>query len=133
MEAAGHTRTESPRGNISRRVVQLHKEFHGRGPTKAKTYVTEDLVVVLLEGGFTKVESTLLHGGRADSVAQLRQDFNDVMEARFREVVEEELGRKVQAFMSASHQEPDLLVEIYVLEPEVRQPPSDAQADDTSA
>jgi uncharacterized protein YbcI len=105
------------RGNISRRMVQLHKEFYGKGPTKAKTYLNGDLIVVLMRGGFTRVEETLLQEGRGDSVIQQRADFQNVMLGRFKEVVEEEAGRKVVAMMSGSHQHPDLLGEMFVLEP----------------
>jgi uncharacterized protein YbcI len=113
--------TENPagrdiRGSISRRVVQLFKEFYGRGPEKAKTYYNGDLVVVLLRGGFTRVEETLLKGGRGASVIQQRADFQDVMADQFIEVIEQETGRKVLAMMSASHQHPDLLGEMFVLE-----------------
>jgi uncharacterized protein YbcI len=104
------------RGNIARRIVQLHKEFYGRGPTKAKTYLNGDLVVVLMRGGFTRVEETLLEEGRGDSVIRQRMDFQQVMLARFKQVIEEETGRKVIAFMSGSHQHPDLLGELFVLE-----------------
>jgi uncharacterized protein YbcI len=104
------------RGNISRRIVQLHKEFYGRGPEKAKTYVIGDLVVVLMRGGFTPVEETLLKEGRGASVIQQRSDFQDVMVDRFTGVIEEETGRKVVAMMSGSHQHPDLLAEMFVLE-----------------
>jgi uncharacterized protein YbcI len=104
------------RGNISRRIVQLHKEFYGRGPTKAKTYVHGELVVVLMRGGFTRVEETLLESGRGEAVIQQRMEFQEVMMGRFKEVVAEETGRKVVAMMSGSHQHPDLLGEIFVLE-----------------
>jgi uncharacterized protein YbcI len=104
------------RAGVSRRIVQLHKEFYGRGPEKAKTYYNGDLVVVLLRGGFTRVEETLLREGRGDSVIQQRADFQEVMGARFVEVIEEETGRKVIAMMGGSHQQPDLIGEIFVLE-----------------
>jgi uncharacterized protein YbcI len=104
------------RANISRRIVQLHKEFYGKGPTKAKTYFQGDLVVVLMRGGFTRVEETLLREGRGDSVIQQRADFQNVMVGRFKEVIEEEISRKVVAMMSGSHQHPDLLAEVFVLE-----------------
>jgi uncharacterized protein YbcI len=104
------------RGNISRRMVQLHKEFYGRGPEKAKTYLVGDLVVVLMRGGFTRVEETLLREGRGESVIQQRADFQDVMFDRFSKVIEDETGRKVMAMMSGSHQHPDLLAEMFVLE-----------------
>lgn len=104
------------RENISRRIVQLLKEFYGRGPEKAKTYVNGDLVVVLMRGGFTRVEETLLREGRGDSVIAQRMDFQDVMVDRFKQVIAEETGRKVLAMMSGNHQHPDLLGEIFVLE-----------------
>jgi uncharacterized protein YbcI len=114
----GRSRAEGDtRGNISRRIVQLHKEFYGKGPTKAKTYLNGDLVVVLMRGGFTRVEETLLQEGRGDSVIQQRSDFQGVMFERFKEVIEEETGRTVVAMMSGTHQHPDLLGEMFVLEP----------------
>lgn len=102
--------------NISRRIVQLHKEFYGKGPTKAKTYYYDDLVVVLMRGGFTRVEETLHQSGRGESVKQQRADFQQAMGTPFKQVIEEETGRKVIAFMSSSHQHPDMLGEMFVLE-----------------
>ena len=102
--------------NISRRIVQLHKEFYGKGPTTAKTYYHDDLVVVLMRGGFTRVEETLLQSGRGDAVKQQRAEFQQAMREPFTRVIEEETGRKVVAFMSTSHQHPDMLGELFVLE-----------------
>jgi hypothetical protein len=50
---------------ISDGMVALLKEFYGRGPSRAKSYYEDDLVVCLLRGGFTRVEQTLLAGGPA--------------------------------------------------------------------
>ena len=117
--------------NISRRIVGLHKEFYGKGPEKARTYVQDDLVVVLMRGGFTRVEETLLREGRGEAVARQRRDFQQVMFERFAEVIESELGRKVVAFMSSSHQEPDLLAELFVLEnAQVTLPPEPEAGED---
>ena len=101
--------------NISRRIVQLFKEFYGRGPTKAKTYYQDDMVVVLMRGGFTRAEETLVQAGKGDAVIKQRMDFQDVMVDRFKAVIEEETRREVVAFMSGSHQHPDLLCEVFVL------------------
>ena len=111
-----HVGQSTPLANISRRIVQLHKEFYGKGPTKAKTYFNDDLVVVLLRGGFTRVEETLLQSGRGESVKQQRAEFQQAMREPFTRVIEEETGRKVVAFMSTSHQHPDMLGEMFVLE-----------------
>ena len=108
---------DSAQATISRRMVQLQKEYYGRGPTKAKTYIQGDLVVVLMRGGFNRVEETLLQEGRGDSVIQQRSDFQAVMHERYEQIIYEETGRKVIAFMSGNHQDPDLLGEMFVLAP----------------
>ena len=71
---------------------------------------------MLMRGGFTRVEETLLQEGRGASVIQQRADFQEVMATRFAEVIEGETGRKVVATMSGSHQHPDLLGAVFVLE-----------------
>jgi uncharacterized protein YbcI len=125
-----NTDRQTPLARISTRIVQLHKDYYGRGPEKAKTYFQDDLVVVLMRGGFSRVEETLLEEGRGDSVIQQRRDFQDVMRSRFKQVIEEELGRKVAGFMSGTHQHPDLLGEIFILEPESGEFLENAQAGD---
>ena len=104
-------------GQISTRFVQLIKEHSGKGPTRCRTYVEEDLVVVLLRGGYTLAEGTLFEAGRWLDVRTSRHAFQDTMEGRFSAELERMTGRQVHAFMSASHQDPDLQVEIFVLEP----------------
>ena len=69
-----------------------------------------------MRGGFTQVEETLLREGRSDSVSQQRRDFHGVMGERFKQVIEEETGRTVAAMISGSHQHPDLVAEMFVLE-----------------
>jgi uncharacterized protein YbcI len=102
---------------ISEGIVALLKEFYGTGPTRAKTYVIDDLVVCLLRGGFTKVEQTLRDGGRGHAVISQRMEFQEVMRDRFIAVVEHATGRRVIGFMSGNQQDPDLLCEIFVLSP----------------
>jgi uncharacterized protein YbcI len=98
-------------------MVALLKEFYGRGPTRAKTYYQDDLVVCLLRGGFTRVEQTLLEGGRGDSVIQQRMDFQDLMRERFVAVIEDTTGRQVIGFMSGNQQDPDIMCEVFILAP----------------
>lgn len=102
---------------ISREIVHLHKEFYGKGPQRARTLYSGDIVVVVLRGGFTTVEQTLLDAGRGDDVIAQRMAFQEVMGERFKSVVEAHTGRRVIAFVSGGHQEPDLLAEVFVLEP----------------
>ena len=102
--------------HISTGLVQLHSRYYGKGPTKAKTHMVDDTVVCILRGGFTTVERTLLDTGDVDSVYQMRRSFQQAMEEEFRRIVVEATGRKVIAYMSSIHVDPDLAVELFVLE-----------------
>jgi uncharacterized protein YbcI len=114
---------------ISTGLVQLHSRHYGKGPTKAKTYAFDELVVCVLRDGFTTVERTLLEAGDGESVHQMRRSFQLAMEGEFRHVVEEATGRKVVAYMSTIHTDPDLAVELFVLEPVSDELPSVESAD----
>jgi uncharacterized protein YbcI len=110
---------------ISTGLVQLHSRYYGKGPTKAKTHMVDDTVISILKGGFTTVERTLVETGKTESVYQMRRSFQQAMEVEFTEVVEEATGRKVIAYMSQIHTDPDLAVELFVLEPEEPESGSD--------
>jgi uncharacterized protein YbcI len=102
---------------ISTGLVQLHRRYYGKGPTKAKTYLVNDTVICVLRGGFTTVERTLIDDGIVDPVYIMRRSFQSAMETNFKHVVEEAIGREVIAYMSQIHHDPDLAVELFVLEP----------------
>ncbi|WP_084284483.1 Na-translocating system protein MpsC family protein [Solirubrobacter soli] len=102
---------------VSDGMVALLKEYYGRGPSQAKTYYYDDLVVCLLRGGFTRVEQTLLDGGRGHAVIAQRMEFQEVMRERFTAVVEHATGRAVVGFMSGNQQDPDMICEVFVLSP----------------
>jgi uncharacterized protein YbcI len=111
------TETTGFLADISRGLVKLHREYYGKGPTKAKTYIVDDTVVCLLHGGFTIVERTLIDDGNADAVHEIRHSFQRSMGDRFKRVVEKATGRDVIAYMSQIHNDPDIVVELFVLEP----------------
>jgi len=102
---------------ISTKLVQLHSRYYGKGPTKAKTHMVDDTVICILRDGFTTVERTLIDQGELEPVYDMRRSFQGAMEESFRAVVEEATGRKVIAYMSQIHTDPDLAVEVFVLEP----------------
>ena len=111
---------------VSNAVVRLLREHGGRGPTSCKTYFDDDLVLVLLRGGETAAEQTMFEAGRWLDVRQARHVFQDSMQGRFTLEIERLTGRHVIAFMSASHQDPDLAIEAFLLDAPLdeRQPPS---------
>jgi uncharacterized protein YbcI len=102
---------------ISDGLVRLLKEFYGHGPSRVKSYYEDDLVVCVLRGGFSRVEQTLLDGGRGHAVIQQRMEFQDVMRERFDGVIEHATGRTVIGFMSGNQQEPDMMCEVFILAP----------------
>jgi len=102
---------------VTKGMISLHRRFYGKGPTKAKTYVVNDTVICVLEGGFTTVERTLIEERDVEAVLQIRRSFQRAMESHFTEVVENALGRNVIAYMSQIHADPDMAVELFVLEP----------------
>jgi len=109
--------TGAMRTAISEGMVALLKEYYGVGPTHAKTYLRDDLVVCLLRGGFTRVEKTLLEGGRSRAVIEQRMAFQEVMRERFEGVIERATGRRVIGFMSGNQQDPDMICEVFILAP----------------
>ena len=119
MPDSAHTRLHDgeARTAISNGLVALLKEYYGVGPTQAKTYYHDDIVVCVMRGGFTRVEQTLLEGGRTAAVIQQRMEFQEVMRDRFSGVVEGATGRRVVGFMSGNQQEPDMICEVFVLAP----------------
>jgi uncharacterized protein YbcI len=102
---------------ISDGLVSLLKEFYGRGPTEAKSYYQDDLVVCVLRGGFSRVEQTLLEGGRGPAVITQRMEFQELMRQRFEDVIHNATGRQVIGFMSGNQQHPDMMCEVFILAP----------------
>jgi uncharacterized protein YbcI len=105
------------RGEISTAMVGLYKDHYGKGPTHCRTYLEPDLVIVILGEGYTPGEKTMFEAGKWYEVREARQLWQDSMEGRFIAKIEELSGRKVKAFMSANRQDPDLSVEMFLLEP----------------
>jgi uncharacterized protein YbcI len=101
---------------ISNAIVGLLREHYGRGPSKAKTYVLDDLLVCVMRDGFTAVEQTMMEGGQPQRVVELRQDFQVLMESSYKEQVERITGAKVVAFLSQAHVEPDLTIEMFLMD-----------------
>jgi uncharacterized protein YbcI len=104
-------------GAISDEIVSLLHRYTGRGPTEARTYVHENLIVCLLGDSLTKAEKSLVTGGHYASVLDTRALFQRTMRADFTEAVERLSGRTVIAFMSQNHIDPSFGLEAFVLSP----------------
>ena len=107
---------------ISEAVVRLMADTTGRGPTKARTTVDRDLIVVMLQNTLTTGERYLADSDRAEQVLGMRRAYQEAMRSDCIAAIEDLAGRTVIAFMSANHIDPDLAAEVFVLEPQA--PPS---------
>jgi uncharacterized protein YbcI len=103
------------RATISNEIVRLQAEYYGKGPTRAKTYIVEDLVVVVLQESFTRAEKTLAGRGERDAIEHIRRRFQQQMADAFTSVVEQATGRKVRAFLSETDIDQDVSVETFLL------------------
>jgi uncharacterized protein YbcI len=102
---------------ISTSIVGILREHYGRGPMKAKTYAIDDIIVVVMRGsGFTALEQTIMDSGEPQRVVELRESFQRMMATRYRETIEELTGRRVVAFLSQAHIEPDITMEIFFID-----------------
>jgi uncharacterized protein YbcI len=112
---------------LSGAMVTIFRDFLGKGPERCKTYwAGSDMLVILLGGGYTIAERTLYEAGRGNAVQESRAALQQTLAERMNTMVEELTGRKVVAFLSASHQAPDLSAEIFVLEPVEADSPASA-------
>jgi uncharacterized protein YbcI len=110
-------RTGSASAAISNAVVRLVSEYTGRGPTKAKTNIHRDVITVVLQDTMTKAERMLIERSKGDAVPWMRQQYQRTMRDLVA-AVEMIMERRVIAFMSDNHVDPDVAVEVFVLQPE---------------
>jgi uncharacterized protein YbcI len=111
---------------ISNEIVRAQKHFFGKGPTSAKSYMLDDLLLVVMRGSMTTAERSMIEFGQQDEVRQFRQVFENEMTERLVGIVEQLTGRKVLGYQSQIVFEPDVVVELFVFD-------ADASADARAA
>jgi len=111
-----HSEPENLRLTISNELVRIKKELYGKGPTKAKTYINDNYVFTVLEGGLTRNEETLLAAGEHRLVREFRLRFQEAVAAQIRSAVEQATGRTVLGYHSQIVFEPERAFEIFVLD-----------------
>jgi uncharacterized protein YbcI len=114
-QALGGDATTAPTVEISNAISHIHKQFVGRGPANARTTIDGDLVVCLLDGGYTRAEQTLAGNDQGEVVVAGRLGLQDAMREAMIGAVERTLGRSVLSFMSANDIRRNLQVEVFVL------------------
>jgi uncharacterized protein YbcI len=104
---------------ISNAIVGIHSRHYGKGPTKAKTYVMEDVVVTVMQDVFTTVERTLIAHDKGEMVRDVRTAFQYTLRHEFTDAIRQLTGRETQAFISQIDWEADVAVEVFVFKGDV--------------
>jgi uncharacterized protein YbcI len=117
--------------SLSNAIVALTAEYTGRGATQSRTYVHENLIICVLHDSLTKGERSLVQDGKEDAVLEIRRTYQETMRPELIAVVERLTGRKVAAFMSSNHINPDVAIESFVLE--LRDEPANDPPDPTGS
>jgi uncharacterized protein YbcI len=115
-DSASATDLKSQATAISDGIAAMHREHYGRGAGRTRTLIHQDVVMTRLEDCFTTVEKRMIAEGAFLQVRETRTMFQDWMRPRFTEVVEDATGRKVAAFFSQVTHDPDMAVELFLLE-----------------
>jgi uncharacterized protein YbcI len=100
---------------ISDMIVRITADYTGRGPTRARTTINGEWIFVTLNDILTKGERKLAATGRAQFVIDSRKAFQDAMREDFTTEIEALTGRRVTAFLSDNHIDPDVAIECFQL------------------
>jgi uncharacterized protein YbcI len=117
MEATAKTQASGDTlACVSNLVVGAYADCMGRGPTKARTYVSEEIVVCLMEDTMTKAEKMLIASGHEATVLETRAMFQETMRMELIAGVQELTGRRARACIGGTSLRPDMASELFVLE-----------------
>ena len=105
---------------LANEIGKLVADFTGRGATRSRAFVHQDLVVCLLEDGATRGERNLVAAGKAELVRRQRDALQHAMASRLIAAVERLTDRSVSTFISGTDEEGDSAIEAFVLEPQTQ-------------
>jgi uncharacterized protein YbcI len=117
---AEHAEGQSLLARLSTEMVRAQKQFYGKGPLQAKSYFVDDMLFIVMKGGMTTAEKTMLEFDEEDLVREFRQTFENRMTERLTGMVEEVTGRKVLTYQSQIMFDPDRIVEMFVFDDRVK-------------
>ena len=100
--------------DVSEAIAAIYGNHFDVQYTAVKTYLTENLLVCVLEDLGSDEDRQSLDG---DLVVRRRQDFQRRHELEFRDAVKRLTGRRVKTFLSANHVGDGVAAEVFFLEP----------------
>ena len=121
MDSSSARGGDGPHGEalaqITTEIVRLYREYYGRGPTRAKSYMLDEgFVVTVVRESMTTVERTLTEAGHGAQVRLMRMTFQAAMSELFKDVVALALSRPVVAYHGQLLVDADIGFEMFVLD-----------------
>jgi uncharacterized protein YbcI len=101
---------------ISTEMVRTMKQYYGKGPVSAKSYLIDDLLFVVMREGITQAEQTMIQAGREGAVRNFRQEFENEMAEVLIRMIERLTGRRVVTYQSQVLFDPNITIEIFVFD-----------------
>ena len=117
---SGEQRAYSPAATIATRTVRLYAQYLGRGPTKARTTLNTNVVLVMFGQTMTRAEHNLVAAGEAEAVRWMRRKLERSMREEAVAIVEEVTRRKVTAYMSDLDPDANTAVLVFALDPRLK-------------
>jgi len=119
---------------LSNAMVKAQKQYFGKGPLRAKSYLVDDLLFIVMRGGMTRAEETMIEFDQADKVREFRQSFENEMTERLTTMIEDITGRKVLTYQSQILFDPEIVIEMFVFDKAIdADAPVSAEATDEDA
>lgn len=103
---------------LANELSKLVADFTGRGATRSRAFVHQDLVVCLLQDGASRGERNLVAAGKSELVRLQKDALQHAMAPQLIAAVERLTGRTVRTFLSGTDEEGMSAMEAFVLEPE---------------
>jgi uncharacterized protein YbcI len=107
---------ETIEARIATVMCEIQADYYGIAPRKAEAhYLPGTLVAVVLRETFTKAEQRLIENGSGEPLREGRERFQRLSEEQFVSVIEQETGEQVDTFVSTTHLEDAVAIEVFLL------------------
>ncbi len=103
---------------LANELGKIIADFTGRGATRSRAFISQDLVVCFFEDGSTRAEKNLVAAGKAELVRLQRDALQHAMGPQLIAAVQRLTNRKVRTFISGTDHDGAAAIEAFVLAPE---------------
>lgn len=100
---------------LARDLAELHDARYGASVDDARGSLAGDVLTVVLSGGLSTADRSLLENGRSEALVVLRRSFYEAVGPTFRGLVEAVLSRRVESYSASFEVERRSTTLVFVL------------------